>query len=72
VNSGLPQSTVARLHALVKHGRVPDERHVTIGTPESTAARAGLLLVGAALVWFLVYRCLEDGVLVSRWAVVAP
>jgi hypothetical protein len=43
---------------------------MTIGSPESSATRAALLIVGSVVIWFLVYRCLKDGVVVSRgWRV---
>jgi hypothetical protein len=43
---------------------------MTVGTPESGTARVGLLIVGSAAIWFIIYRCLKDGVVVSRgWRV---
>jgi hypothetical protein len=41
-------------------------RSVTISLQQNAMARAALLIVGSIVVLFLVYRCLRDGVVVSR------
>jgi len=42
---------------------------MTIWLPQDRAARLGILTVGF-VIWFVVYRCLRDGVVVSRgWRV---